>query len=144
MNQINDLTHNISGFLGLGEGMLFFLFIVVLIYYIYFATCLFRLAKKTNTTRAWFAWLPILDFLLMTKIAQKPAWWIIFFFVPALNIFVGILLWMGIAKAVGKPEWLGVLMIITPVNLIIPGYLAFSKTTTTPDKPQMQIVNVSL
>jgi hypothetical protein len=144
MNQANIFDHSVSNFLGFGGGMLSFLFIVVLIYYIYFATCLFRLAKKTNTTRAWFAWLPILDFLLMTKIAQKPAWWIIFFFLPGLNIIVGILLWMGIAKAIGKPEWLGILMIITPINLIIPGYLAFSKTVTVPDKPQIQIVNVSL
>jgi hypothetical protein len=35
---------------------------------------------------------------------------------------------MGISKTLEKQEWLGVLMIISPINLIIPGYLAFSET----------------
>ncbi|MFZ2225937.1 MAG: DUF5684 domain-containing protein [Candidatus Moraniibacteriota bacterium] len=124
MNQNN--AADFFSILSKGEGMILFLFIFVVIYYLYFAFCLFRIAKKTATENAWFAWLPILDFFLMVRIAKKPDWWIILLFVPIINIITGILLWMGISKALGKPQWIGILMIITPINLIIPAYLAFS------------------
>lgn len=90
--------------------------------------CYYKIAKKTDTPDAWFAWIPILDMLLALQIAKKPTWWIIWFFVPLANIITYILVWMGISKTLEKQEWLGVLMIISPINLIIPGYLAFSET----------------
>jgi len=34
---------------------------------------------------------------------------------------------MGIAEARGKPFWLGMLLLIPGVNLIVIGYLAFSR-----------------
>jgi hypothetical protein len=34
---------------------------------------------------------------------------------------------MAMAKELKKPEWLGILVILPIANLIIPGYLAFSK-----------------
>jgi len=127
MNPSN--TADFFSILSKGEGMILFIFIFVVIYYLYFAFCLFKIAKKTNTGNAWFAWLPILDFLLMIRIAKKPDWWIVLLFLPILNILTGILLWMGIAKTLGKPQWLGILMLITPINLFIPAYLAFSNNS---------------
>ena len=53
-------------------------------------------------------------------------WWLFMFFIPGINIVFTILVWMEIAKAVGKPEWWGILIIVPFVNLIVPGYLAFS------------------
>ena len=126
MNPSN--TADFFSILSKGEGMILFIFIFVVIYYLYFAFCLFKIAKKTNTGNAWFAWLPILDFLLMIRIAKKPDWWIVLLFLPIINILTGILLWMGISKALGKSQWLGIFMIITPINLIIPAYLAFSNS----------------
>jgi hypothetical protein len=104
------------------------LLIFFLAYYIYMSICYYKIAKKTDTPDAWFAWIPILDMLLALQIAKKPTWWIIWFFVPLANIITYILVWMGISKTLEKQEWLGVLMIISPINLIIPGYLAFSET----------------
>lgn len=37
-----------------------------------------------------------------------------------------ILVWMGIAEERGKPNWWGILLIVPVVNLIVPGYLAWS------------------
>jgi len=61
----------------------------------------------------------------MCKIAGKPGWWTILFFIPLVNIVLAIIVWMGIAEARGKPSWLGILMIIPVVNFAIPGILAF-------------------
>jgi hypothetical protein len=41
-------------------------------------------------------------------------------------IVIGILIWMDLCKLFGKPSWLGVLSVLTPVGLVLEGYLAFS------------------
>jgi hypothetical protein len=40
---------------------------------------------------------------------------------------MGVLVWMSVAEARGKPPWMGLLMTIPGVNLILVGYLAFSR-----------------
>jgi len=94
--------------------------------YVWMAICLQIIANKTNTPNSWLAWVPIANFYLMCKIAGKPGWWTILFFIPIVNIIFTIIVWMGIAGARGKASWLGVLMIIPFVNLVIPGILAFT------------------
>ncbi len=106
-------------------GIVYFIFIVV--FYIYFAICLMKIAKKTNTENGWFAWIPILNVFLMLMIAKKPLWWFILMFIPIVNIIISIIVWMAVAEARGKPSWIGILMIVPFVNIIIPGYLAFSQ-----------------
>ncbi len=121
-----------------------FVIIIFLAYYIYMSICLMKIAKKTNLENAWLAWIPVFDMLLAIQIAKKPIWWIVLFFLPLTNIIIYTLVWMGICKTLRKPQWLGIFMIISPISLIIPGYLAFSKINNTPQKPQIKIVNISL
>jgi len=102
-------------------------FIVFVVGYVYFAICLMKIAKKTDTENGWFAWIPILNVFLMLMIAKKPLWWFILMLIPIVNWIIGIIVWMAIAGARGKPNWIGILMIVPFVNVIIPGYLAFSK-----------------
>ena len=94
--------------------------------YVWVALCLHIIGNKTNTPDAWLAWIPIANIYLMCKIAGKSGWWTILFFIPLLNIIIGIVVWMGIAEARNQPSWLGILMIIPIVNLVIPGVLAFT------------------
>ncbi|MFH0969453.1 MAG: DUF5684 domain-containing protein [Patescibacteria group bacterium] len=116
-----------GGMMAIFGAMLLIWLLVMAAIYIYFAICLMKIAKKTNTPNAWFAWIPILNLILMIQVAKKPMWWIIMFFIPFVNIIFSILIWMGVAEAVGKPSWVGVLMIVPIANVIVPGYLAFSK-----------------
>ena len=113
-------------------GILLFILFFVIIIYVYTAICVMKMAKKTGTENAWMAWIPILNLILLIQIARKPIWWIIFFFIPILNIIFAILVWMAVAKALGKPEWLGILMIVPVANFIILGYLAFSHSDIAP------------
>jgi hypothetical protein len=121
-------NHDALAILSVAGIVIACILLFLLVYYIYMSICLSKIAKKTNTENAWFAWIPILDMLLALKIAQKPTWWIVWFFIPLANVVAYILVWMGISKTLGKQEWLGILMIISPLNLVIPGYLAFSKS----------------
>ena len=53
----------------------FFLFVIISIaFYIYTSLALMSIARKTNTENGWFAFIPILNFYLMAKIAKK-SWW---------------------------------------------------------------------
>jgi len=123
-------------------GIMIFYTIFMLAMYIYLAIVLMKIAKKTNTPNNWFAWIPFLNLYLMVKIAKKPGWWFILMLIPFVNIIIGIIIWMAIAKRLGHPEWLGILVIVPIANIIIPGYLAFAKKGDAPvineegNKPQ--------
>jgi hypothetical protein len=106
------------------DGFGCFLYIVG---YLYISVCIFAIAGKTGTDNAWFAFVPILNLILLIRIADKPIWWILLLFIPLVNIVIGVILWMAVAEARGKPSWMGLLMIIPGVNLILMGYLAFSR-----------------
>ena len=115
-----------GGMLAIMGGFFIVMMIFAVAVYVYFAVCLMKMATKTGTANSWFAWIPILNMILMLQIARKPVWWVILFFIPLVNIVISILVWMAVAESLGKPSWLGILMIVPVANLIIPGYLAFS------------------
>jgi Family of unknown function (DUF5684) len=108
-------------------GFLALFLVFGLVGYIFVALALYTIAQKTNTENAWFAWIPILNIILILNIAKKPLWWIILLFIPLVNIIIAVLIWMGVAEARRKPGWWGVLTIIPLVNLIAIGYLAWSE-----------------
>ncbi|MBN2187089.1 MAG: hypothetical protein JW732_06530 [Dehalococcoidia bacterium] len=100
--------------------------IIEIVLCIYVALCLQNIARKTDTEPEWLAWIPIANLYLMCKIAQKPWWWVLLFFIPIANIVILVLVWMRIAEARDKNRWLGLLILVPLANLIFLGYLAFS------------------
>jgi hypothetical protein len=114
-----------AGIAAMGAAFLF-MFVIFAAVYIYIALALQTIAKKTNTENAWWAWIPIIQAVLMLNVAKKPVWWIILFFVPLVNIVIAIMVWMAIAEARNKPSWWGILLIVPVVGIIVPGYLAWS------------------
>jgi uncharacterized membrane protein YhaH (DUF805 family) len=120
-----DTPNGAAGAAMAGAFLLVFCVVFVL-FYIYWALALQTIAHKTNTDNAWYAWIPIIQVILMLNIAKKPVWWIILFFIPIVNIVISIIVFMAIAEARNKPSWWGILMIVPVVNLIVPGYLAWA------------------
>jgi ribosomal protein S27AE len=104
----------------------FFWFSIMAAFYVYSSLALMLIAKKTNTPNSWMAWIPVLNFYLMVKIAQKSLIWFIMFFLPFLNIVAMVLVWGEISEKRGKPAWFGLLMLVPVANLILIGVLAFS------------------
>ena len=129
----------ILGAAGLIFGAFFGIAILLIfVVYIYSSICLYRIAKKTNQENAWLAWIPIVNLFLMCKISGLKYLWLLIFFVgliPIIGRTIGPIcstalftyIWYRIAAALKKPGWLGILIIIPLVNLVIMGYLAFSK-----------------
>lgn len=116
-----------NGALGpaMGAVFLMIMFLIFIALYVYFALALQTIAKKTNTENDWWAWVPILQAVLMLNVAKKPVWWIILLLIPLVGLVFGILTWMAIAEARNKPNWWGILLIIPVVGLLVPGYLAW-------------------
>jgi len=52
----------------------------------------------------WAAIIPIYNIYIMTKIAGKPGWWVLMFFVPIFNLVFAIWLYNMISKSFGKEE----------------------------------------
>lgn len=56
----------------------------------------------------WAAIIPIYNIYIMLKIANKPGWWLLLFFVPVVNFVIAIIVALEIAKAFGKGTGFGV------------------------------------
>jgi hypothetical protein len=50
----------------------------------------------------WAAIIPIYNIYVMVKIAGRPGWWTILYFVPLVNIVISIIVSLDVAKAFGK------------------------------------------
>ena len=109
----------------MGVAMLFY-FVVFALIYIFVALALQTIAQKTNTPDSWFAWIPILNTILILNIAKKPLWWIVLLLIPIVNIVVAVIVWMAVAEARQKPSWWGILTVIPLFNLIAIAYLAWA------------------
>ncbi|MEK6936585.1 MAG: hypothetical protein AABW58_00780 [Nanoarchaeota archaeon] len=121
--------------LNLGEYERPVKFLIIFLIYVYFALSLRKLAQKTKTKEQEWAWIPILNLYLLSKIAKAPWWSFLVFFLSlffslvGLLVNIGISIWWGfsIAERLKKPSWLGIFMGIPILNLILLGYFAWSK-----------------
>jgi hypothetical protein len=106
-------------------GLFGFIILVGLALYVFTAICFMKIAEKTGTENGWWAWVPILNILLMLAIARKPMWWIVLMFIPLVNIVIAILVMVAICEVRGKPGWWAIGFFLPVVNLVLLGALAF-------------------
>lgn len=72
----------------------------------------------------WAAIIPIYNIYIMTKIAGRPGWWVLLFFVPIANFVVAIVLAIDIAKSFGQSAVFGVLLLflLSGIGYLILGF----------------------
>ena len=63
----------------------------------------------------WASIIPIYNVYIMLKIADKPGWWLLLFFIPVVNLIIAILTAVGIANNFGKGGGFVVGMILLPI-----------------------------
>lgn len=115
-NQINEQLNSIpdvsttsadTGILA-GIGLMFMIFyLVILVFYLICAIKIFQKAGR----KWWEAIIPIYNIFIMLKIVGRPAWWILLFFIPLVNIVVSVILAIDLAKAFEKDEVFGILLL---------------------------------
>ena len=116
-------------------GILIAIFVIILFFaiYIYISIALMSLAKKTKTKHAWMAWIPVLNFYLMTQIAKQSGLWtliLLAIWVPCGGlaiVAVGVWMFWIIAKKRKFPGWFSLLLLVPIVNLVILGIMAWKK-----------------
>ncbi len=134
-----------------GVVLMIVLAVLLLVTYVYFAITLQMVAKKTQTSNSWLAWVPIGNIVLMCMVARRPLWWVpliiilpvtIIGIIPAFIMMV--LIFMGIADARDKPKWLAALICVPFINGIGAffywGYLAFSSNTEKIDTDEIESI----
>lgn len=57
----------------------------------------------------WAAIIPIYNIYNIVKIAGRPGWWVLLYFIPLVNIIIHIVVSLDVAKAFGKSEVFGIL-----------------------------------
>jgi hypothetical protein len=79
------------------------LIIVWLAFVIFIIAAMWRVFEKAGQP-GWAAIIPIYNLYIMTKIAGKPGWWVLMFFLPFVNLIFLIWLYNMISKSFGKDE----------------------------------------
>jgi len=78
----------------------------------------------------WGAIIPIYNVILLLKIANKPLWWIILFFIPLINLIPGILVPVGVSRNFGHGVGFALGLIFLP--FIFYPMLGFGSSTYNP------------
>jgi len=113
---------------GMGGTLLgAFGWIVIAALYLYFSFMHYKIAQKTGQAdNAWWAFVPILNTVLLIQMAEKPMWWFLLLLVPIVNVFAFFALWMSVAKQCGQsPVW-GFFVLIPLINFVAVFVLAFN------------------
>lgn len=114
-----ELASNYSSLGGMGTSAL----VIQLVIYLFFAYCVFTLAKKMGTANAWMAFIPLLNIYLFIKMAGKPGWWFLLFLIPFVNIIISIVVLHSVVKLRGHSGWFTLGMIF--LGIIFLPILAF-------------------
>lgn len=86
-------------------GILFTLIVIALVLFV--IVSLWRVFQKAGQP-GWGILIPIYNLYLLLQIAGKPGWWILLYLIPLVNIVVGIIVDIEIAKNFGKDASFGI------------------------------------
>ncbi len=58
---------------------------------------------------------------LLLKIVAQPVWWLVLFLIPLVNVVIGVILCIDLAKAFGKSALFGIvfLLLLCPIGVLI-------------------------
>jgi len=71
----------------------------------------------------WACIVPFYNVYILLKIAGKPGWWLLLYFIPLVNIVVGIIVAISIAKAFGRSAAFGFfLLFLLGIGYLIIGF----------------------
>jgi hypothetical protein len=98
--------------------------VISIVLHFYLAVCLATMARKTGTSGSWMGYIPLLNLILMCRLARHSGFFVIWLFIPFVNIIVFLVLWTQIAKVRGRSQLVGLLIIIPLLGLLVPAMLA--------------------
>lgn len=131
-----DLDEGLATILGgmtllFGGVALIFGITVSLATYVYSSLALMTIANKLGNENGWFAWVPILNTILLFQLGDKNPWLLLIAFIPGIGALViailCIIIIMTICEKRGYDKLLGLLSLVPIANLVLIGVLAWGK-----------------
>ena len=92
----------------LGMGLIFFL--VGMVVAVVFIIGMWKVYTKAGQP-GWAILIPIYNIYILLKIAGRPGWWVILCCIPLVNVVVGILVAIDVAKSFGQSAAFGVILL---------------------------------
>lgn len=86
-----------------GMGIFAVVYVAVIVLLIAAMWKIFTKAGKPG----WAALVPIYNIIVLLEIAGKPAWWVVLFLIPFVNLIVAIVVAIAVAKNFGKGTGFG-------------------------------------
>lgn len=93
-----------SGSLAIFSGGMLLIWIVIAVIAIAAMWKIFTKAKQPG----WAAIIPIYNIYILLTIVGRPAWWILLYLIPFVNIIVSVIVSVDLAKSYGKSATFGV------------------------------------
>ncbi len=81
--------------------------LIVLAFALFMIVSYWKVFEKAGQP-GWGVLIPIYNILLLLKIAGRPGWWILLYLIPLVNIVIGIIVSIDIAKNFGKDAAFGI------------------------------------
>ncbi|MBF0478908.1 MAG: DUF805 domain-containing protein [Candidatus Omnitrophica bacterium] len=112
-----------------GVSILLVLIGILLFFYVIILCPVYILAKKLKVPAPFLAWIPGFNFYTLCKLAGRSGWWILFFFIPIVNLIISLVILCDICAACGKSKWLGIAGLIPLGSIILFWFLALTYQT---------------
>ncbi len=113
---------------GVGGGVMLF-WLVILVLSIVACWKVFTKAGKPG----WASIIPFYNIYVLLTIVGKPGWWLLLFFIPLVNLVIGIIVAIELAKCFGKGGGFAVGLILLPFIFML--ILAFGSAKYVPPAP---------
>jgi hypothetical protein len=118
------LQEDSSGAVGLAlAGFSTVMILVCLAIAVVFIIGLWKVFVKAGHP-GWAVLIPIYNIYILMKIAGRPGWWLLLYLIPIVNIVIGIVVAIDIAKAFGQSAAWGVILLflLSGIGYLILGF----------------------
>lgn len=96
------------------------LLVICILSYLFSSYMYYKLAKKAKYDNAWFAFIPLLDIVLIFNIANKGGWRVLLLLIPVFNIFYAIYIqFLFLSSYTNGPRIFLILLVSSIVNGIL-------------------------
>lgn len=89
-----------------GSGMLLFLLAMLVVIF----AGIWKVFVKAGQP-GWASIIPIYNMYVMLKIVGRPAWWLVLFFLPVVNLVAAVIVAIDMAKSFGQTAVFGVVLL---------------------------------
>lgn len=87
--------------------------LIGLVIAVFMIVALWKIFTKAGKP-GWACLVPIYNIIVMMQIVGKPAWWIILFLIPIVNLIISIIVYIEMAKVFGKSTGFGIGILFLP------------------------------